>query len=65
MSRPATSGEEPGADGVTLTDEERRRLRERIFGETLPGATRDDVPGGDERGTNDDWLRSNVPPHHG
>lgn len=37
----------------------------RIFGEVLPETT------GDERGTgstgrdNDEWLRSQVPPHHG
>ncbi|WP_436976010.1 hypothetical protein [Nocardia xishanensis] len=38
----------------------------RIFGETLPETTRDergDDP--DERGSADDWLRSQVPPHHG
>lgn len=45
----------------------RRRRRERFFGEVLPEQT------GDERGDADEgagagseeWLRSQVPPHHG
>lgn len=37
----------------------------RIFGEVLPETTGDER-GGDSRGTEDDeWLRSQVPPHHG
>ena len=46
----------------------RRRRRERVFGEVLPESTSDDrEPGAGERGNggHDDWLRSNVPPHHG
>ncbi|TLF74768.1 hypothetical protein [Nocardia cyriacigeorgica] len=38
----------------------------RIFGEVLPETTGDER--GDERDTpssTDDWLRSQVPPHHG
>ncbi|MEV0339637.1 hypothetical protein AB0H49_11460 [Nocardia sp. NPDC050713] len=38
----------------------------RIFGDTLPDTTRDergDDP--DDRRSGDDWLRSQVPPHHG
>ena len=48
---------------------ERRRRRARIFGDVLPETTRDDradagerEPGGE---TGDDWLRRQVPPHHG
>ncbi|WP_280233475.1 hypothetical protein [Nocardia cyriacigeorgica] len=38
----------------------------RIFGDVLPDTTADER--GDERDTpssGDDWLRSQVPPHHG
>jgi hypothetical protein len=51
------------------TPEERARRRRRIaeiFGEVLPEQTRDDA---DEPGTggedNDEWLKRQVPPHHG
>jgi hypothetical protein len=45
----------------------RRRLAE-VFGDDLPEQTRDDAddPGDPaDRRTGDDWLRSQVPPHHG
>lgn len=46
----------------------RRRLAE-AFGEVLPEASSDERPdawGDRERGgQGDDWLRSQVPPHHG
>jgi hypothetical protein len=52
------------------SEEERRRRRAEVFGEVLPEATRDDrdpegsrEPAGDAAA--DEWLRSNVPPHHG
>lgn len=45
----------------------KRRLAE-VFGDVLPEQTSDDRdPGGaasDQRAT-DDWLRAQVPPHHG
>ncbi|RNM12145.1 hypothetical protein [Nocardioides pocheonensis] len=50
--------------------ERRRRLAE-IFGEVLPEQTSDDAgeAGAAERRTDDqaqeDWLKSQVPPHHG
>ncbi|MGI5222975.1 hypothetical protein [Nocardia sp. CA-290969] len=39
---------------------------DRIFGEVLPSTTRDEWDDGaaPDRG-GDDWLRSQVPPHHG
>ena len=49
----------------------RRRARRRaeVFGEVLPESTRDDrddrgpeTPGAD---ASEEWLRRNVPPHHG
>jgi len=50
-------------------DAERRRRRARVFGEVLPEGTRDDRADYADReptaeGT-DDWLRRQVPPHHG
>ena len=51
------------------SEAERRRLRAVVFGDVLPDATTDER--GDE-GTRsggedaaDDWLRREVPPHHG
>ncbi|MBF6172652.1 hypothetical protein [Nocardia blacklockiae] len=38
----------------------------RIFGETLPQTSSDErSPDGERPGAADDWLRSQVPPHHG
>lgn len=51
--------------------ERRRRLAE-IFGEVLPEQTSDDVGAASDRAerrteekVQEDWLRSQVPPHHG
>lgn len=43
----------------------RRRRREQVFGDVLPEATSDDRDEGREERGNEEWLRSNVPPHHG
>ena len=57
-------------DGERETPEEkaarRRRLAE-VFGDVLPDQTDDDTDtDGDEgRRTRDEWLRGEVPPHHG
>ncbi|WP_310964739.1 hypothetical protein [Nocardioides terrisoli] len=46
--------------------EERRRRLARIFGESLPEQTSDDLDDPSERNLDsDEWLRSQVPPHHG
>jgi hypothetical protein len=43
----------------------------RIFGEVLPDGTVDERPDGwgdgtrGQGGSDDDWLRGQVPPHHG
>jgi len=44
----------------------RRRSLAEIFGEVLPEQTRDDADDPDTKpdGT-DEWLRRQVPPHHG
>jgi hypothetical protein len=48
---------------------DRRRRRARIFGEVLPEGTRDDRADAWERDAggdgSDEWLRRQVPPHHG
>ena len=51
------------------TPEERERRRRRladVFGDVLPEQTSDDVaePETEPEGT-DEWLRRQVPPHHG
>ncbi len=58
-----------GSGPAPVSEEEsRRRLRDEVFGDVLPETTqdeRDQLSGESERSTNDEWLRSNVPPHHG
>ncbi|AIY16280.1 hypothetical protein ACIRN4_13375 [Pimelobacter simplex] len=59
------SGRRPESDW-----ERKRRLAE-VFGDTLPETTsdeRDDADRADRAGReagNDQWLRAQVPPHHG
>jgi hypothetical protein len=47
---------------------ERARRRARVFGDVLPETTRDDRDdterGGASR-SSEEWLRRQVPPHHG
>jgi len=48
------------------TERKKRRRRAEVFGEVLPDSTsddRDDESG--ERSDGDEWLRRQVPPHHG
>ena len=59
-------------DADELTPKERSRRRRRLaemFGDVLPTQTADDVdrPDGehDDARSNDEWLRRQVPPHHG
>jgi hypothetical protein len=45
---------------------ERKRRLARIFGDVLPETTRDDRDeAGDRPRSSDDWLKAQVPPHHG
>lgn len=37
----------------------------RIFGDVLPETTRDERDERDQGGSLEDWLKSQVPPHHG
>ena len=62
--------DDPADPSAEVTDEQRRARRARVFGDVLPDRT------GDERGDGwsepdrgpegtDEWLRRQVPPHHG
>lgn len=47
---------------------ERRRRLAQAFGDPLPESTSDERPdawGETASGGSDDWLKSQVPPHHG
>lgn len=58
----------PERDDAHARAARRRRLAE-VFGDDLPDQTSDDAPetqprdGGDE--SSEEWLRRQVPPHHG
>ena len=64
------AGEPAGSTGAEQQDRLRRRRRADVFGEVLPEGTRDDrgdgwgerESGGD---ATEEWLRRQVPPHHG
>ena len=62
-----TRSDDPGGRPAETPAERRARLA-RVFGDVLPETTRDErdpeEPTGRERGS-DDWLRAQVPPHHG
>lgn len=58
------------ASAAPSRDPEVRARLARIFGDVLPETTRDERAGSDGTGTgrdtsSDEWLRSQVPPHHG
>lgn len=56
-------------DAVEKEWERRKRLAE-VFGDTLPDTTSDErddqpAPRSDKDSGSDQWLREQVPPHHG
>jgi hypothetical protein len=59
----------PEVDEDAITAAARRRRRARIFGDVLPEGTRDERGDGwSEREPpegSEEWLRRQVPPHHG
>ena len=64
----ATEPGEPGEPAEhALADAARRKRRARVFGDVLPEATSDERGDawGDREGDADEWLRRQVPPHHG
>jgi hypothetical protein len=54
---------------VSDAEVERRRRRALVFGDVLPDATTDERGDGwserEPREGGDEWLRRQVPPHHG
>jgi hypothetical protein len=62
----ADSGEPPAQQTEQARQERRRRLDE-VFGEVLPSQTSDDrdAPSGEGEAGHEEWLRRQVPPHHG
>jgi phage protein D len=70
-----TSPETPKAPGTGATAEtaetaetawQRKRRLAAIFGDVLPEGTSDDRDeSAGESGTSEEWLRRQVPPHHG
>lgn len=57
---------EPGRDEAR-TAAAREKRRARVFGDVLPEATSDDRADtwGERDGDSEEWLRRQVPPHHG
>ena len=55
-----------GTDDLTPQERaaRRRRLAE-VFGDVLPEQTRDDEDGGGDTAASEEWLKRQVPPHHG
>jgi hypothetical protein len=47
------------------TEWERKRRLAAVFGDVLPETTTDERDEKDDSGRSDDWLKSQVPPHHG
>jgi hypothetical protein len=66
VTRPVGSPDD--ADRVESAAERRARL-DRVFGDVLPETTSDerdpDVRRRDEPDAGEEWLRAQVPPHHG
>jgi hypothetical protein len=56
----------PSRRGNARDEAERRRRRAAVFGDVLPDSTSDERGhGSTEDGDTDDWIRRQVPPHHG
>lgn len=65
-----TEGVEPADEIESADPKERERIRRRrlaeVFGDGPPAQTRDDLPDpGEADASRDEWLRGQVPPHHG
>jgi len=51
---------------LTAEERERRRRLAEVFGDVLPEQTSDDAAEPEARPEdNDEWLKRQVPPHHG
>ena len=72
MSDSDTTGETPQperrAAGQVRDEAARKRRLAAVFGDVLPETSSDECSlawGEKERGGSEDWLRRQVPPHHG
>jgi hypothetical protein len=67
MSRPPEGQEPEAGDDTEQARHERRRRLAEVFGEVLPAQTSDDrdPPSGEGEAGHEEWLRRQVPPHHG
>jgi hypothetical protein len=65
--QPPTEGEDQDAGEAARAARRRARRRAEVFGEVLPESTRDDrdpqAPA--EGDAAEEWLKRQVPPHHG
>jgi hypothetical protein len=62
---PETNAPKDGELTAADRAERRRRLAE-VFGDALPEQTSDDIsPEGGDVAATEEWLRRQVPPHHG
>ena len=56
-------------ESTDLTPEQRAARRKRlaeVFGDVLPEQTRDDIDSGaGDSAASEEWLKRQVPPHHG
>lgn len=68
MSDPRSDRPDDDIDDIGEADETaRRRRRAGVFGEVLPESTGDERADWGDRGDSgsEEWLRDQVPPHHG
>lgn len=59
------SRDEQPADARPEPDWRRRRRVAAVFGDVLPDTTRDEREPAGGRDDSEEWLRRQVPPHHG
>lgn len=64
---PETASDQPEGAGERPAESEweRKRRLAKVFGDVLPETTSDERDSGAEPSNGDDWLRAQVPPHHG
>jgi hypothetical protein len=55
----------PAPAAAPAADPAAPRRRDAVFGDVLPESTADDRDPGSAPTGSDEWLRSQVPPHHG
>jgi hypothetical protein len=58
-------GPGPHSDPAAAEAGQRARRRAEVFGDVLPETTGDDRDPGPPADGTEEWLRRNVPPHHG